>query len=180
MPATIDATPGGANANSYITEAGATAYFETRPNVADWTAATSDIRARALITATTLLDSHVAWDFSRIGWSRASTTQALRFPRSSTENLEGDAYFASDVIPGFLEKGTCETALGLIKADRLVDSDSRELSSLRVGPLSLAYNVDETGQFRPIPEAAFDLLAPWMSVPANASSRLLRTVTLVR
>jgi hypothetical protein len=51
MPATIDATVGGAAANSYLTIAAADAIVETVPGTTAWATATTDQKTRALITA---------------------------------------------------------------------------------------------------------------------------------
>ena len=44
MTVTVDATLAGANSNSYITVATATAYFDNRLDSGDWTAASSDTK----------------------------------------------------------------------------------------------------------------------------------------
>ena len=180
MAATIDATVGGASANSYAATAAADAYFETRPNSTNWSGAVADLKTRALITATGLIDPNPQWDPARIGTNRATVTQALLFPMANTLNLIGDAYYALTIIPPFVLEGTYETAMALIAGDRLVDPDSREFESLTLGPLGLKYNTERAGRYRPLPDAALNKLAPWLLVDPGASPRLMRTVPIVR
>ena len=71
MP-TLIATVGGTTSNSYVTVAAATVYFGDRLGNANWTAATADDKAAALITATGWLESLEYYG------DRASTTQALK------------------------------------------------------------------------------------------------------
>jgi hypothetical protein len=79
MAITIDATVGGANANSYLTLADAEAIIEGLVQDADvtaWSSATTDQKNRALFTATQRLDRE------RYLGARATDTQALQWPRT--------------------------------------------------------------------------------------------------
>ena len=74
MAVTIDATAGGADANSYITLAQADAYVEAMINSTDvskWDTGTDDNRNRALAAAAQRLDRE------RFLGARATDTQAL-------------------------------------------------------------------------------------------------------
>ena len=90
MAATIDATVGGENSNSYATLAEAQAYFDERLNVDSWTAASTDTQNRSLIQATRIIDASYEWQ-----GERASSTQALDWPRDSVY----DCNFASGHDP---------------------------------------------------------------------------------
>ena len=79
MPISIDATVGGANANSYLTLADAQAIVDGLVQDDDVTAggsATTDQKNRALFTATQRLDRE------RYLGARATDTQALQWPRT--------------------------------------------------------------------------------------------------
>ena len=79
MAITIDATVGGANANSYLTLADAQAIvdgFVEDADVTAWASATTDQKNRALFTATQRLDRE------RYLGARATDTQALQWPRT--------------------------------------------------------------------------------------------------
>jgi hypothetical protein len=79
MAVVIVATPGAANANSYVTLAEAQAIvdgFVEDADVAAWAAATSDQKNRALFTATQRLDRE------RYLGARATDTQSLQWPRT--------------------------------------------------------------------------------------------------
>jgi hypothetical protein len=79
MAITIDATVGGANANSYLTLSDAQAIvdgFVQDADVTAWASATTDQKNRALFTATQRLDRE------RYLGARATDTQALQWPRT--------------------------------------------------------------------------------------------------
>ena len=72
----IDATVGGADANSYVTLAEMTAYAATQSWNATWTAYTQDKKEISLISATKWLDTLT------YSYSRNETTQKLSWPRT--------------------------------------------------------------------------------------------------
>lgn len=82
---TIDATPGGAEANAYLTVAAADvlATDDIGPEAERWLASEPRIKAAALKRATREIDAHVA-----TGWPPYDPDQALTFPR---EDLDVDA-----------------------------------------------------------------------------------------
>jgi hypothetical protein len=95
----IEATPGGATANSYVTLAEAEAYFATRLGAEPWTMADAATRESALRMATRALE--------RLRWpgARQSTAQALSWPRT------GVAGVADGVLPQAVRDAQCEEAL---------------------------------------------------------------------
>jgi hypothetical protein len=108
----LDTTIGGVSANSYASESVADDYFDERLNVAAWTDADADDRARALISATRWVDT---LDF--LG-TKADTAQALQWPRSGVR--DADSRFGSDIpddeIPVAVTYATCEVALEFLNA----------------------------------------------------------------
>ena len=112
MPLTIDATVGGAAANSFVTAAEMTTYCEGRLNASVWTA--SAAQEPALVEATREL-SALEWDSVR-----TSTTQALAWPATYATNPDAafgaSQWYDSDIIPQRIKDATCELALQFLKA----------------------------------------------------------------
>jgi hypothetical protein len=132
VAAVIDATLGGASANSYVTLADADAYFETVPDSTDWVSKSTDQKNRALISATRWIDV-----LSFYG-KRCSETQALKWPR---EDYKVDGIeLACTLIPFGIEVATYELARALANdTDAITGStgttgiyDQVELGELKV------------------------------------------------
>jgi hypothetical protein len=146
MPApSIVATAGAANANSYLTVAGADSIANGMVGTLSWTTATSDNKARALITATNGLET-LSW----VG-ERATTTQALNWPRSDANC--GDKVIASDEIPRELELATFDLANELLDQPALLRSapanealvtgvPNRDLRRLKLDVMELEWRND--------------------------------------
>lgn len=111
MAITIDATVGGASANSFVTLVEADAYMTGRLNAALWDAATDDNKNRALVEATRYLTA-LTW-----GGDRVTATQALAWPRQWAHDPDSPTqdYFATTVIPTRIKTGTEELAFQFIK-----------------------------------------------------------------
>lgn len=115
-------------ANSYVSVSDADTLLAMRGYALEWdqaaTAGTppAGSKEQMLMWATRLLDEQCAW----LG-ERMSTSQALRWPRSSVPTKDDDDYLANNVIPQFLKVATAELALALLKKDRPEKSeDQRE------------------------------------------------------
>lgn len=107
MTVTIDATVGGANSNSFITIGEATQFaYEDLDGIA-WLNATVDDQCRALIQATVQLNG-LPW----VG-TRATTTQALSWPRTGAE-INGRP-IADNEIPFEVKRGEFDLAYALLK-----------------------------------------------------------------
>lgn len=131
MPVTVDATVGGASANSYVTKAEADAYVLGRLNASTWEDETdTDKLNRALVSATRRLDQE-EWQGRKV-----ATTQALEWPRSGTSDQNGNAY-ATDAIPQPVKDATCELALAMLSEDLLADSGLEAFNSVTVGSLQV-------------------------------------------
>ena len=112
MTVTVIATPGAANANSYLSVAAADDLADDYLGPLNWTAATTDNKGRALITATRYLDQ-LEW----LG-SRATTTQSLAWPRSGAEC--GEWSFEDDEIPAPIRQAAFDLAEALLGAPALL------------------------------------------------------------
>jgi hypothetical protein len=125
MTVTVDASVGGAAANSYLTVAAADTIAEYRLGTLAWSTATTDNKGRALIQATTYLD--------QLGWvgTKATTTQALLWPRTDAEC--GEFSFAANVIPGPIQQATFDLANALLTTPDLVAGENTALNELIPG-----------------------------------------------
>jgi hypothetical protein len=151
MALVVDSTVGGASANSYVSVAEADAYHDSRVTYATWAAASADSKARAVVSATRMLDDYICWK-----GNKAALTQALRWPRYSMFDRDGDS-IDSNVVPTDLKYATAELAAALLTSDREKDADTRGISNLGVGPISITF--DRTDRTPPIPDHVFAMLA---------------------
>ena len=124
MAVTIDATAGGADANSYITLDDAQDIIDGMVEDADvtaWGSATDDQKNRALYTATQRLDRE------RFLGARATDTQALQWPRTGVRKPDtyvntyatgfpfriSDDYFTDEEIPDQVKRAQVVLAVYL-------------------------------------------------------------------
>ena len=151
MAVTIDATAGGANANSYITLSDAQAIVDGMVEDADvtaWASATDDQKNRALYTATQRLDRE------RFIGAKATNTQALQWPRTGVRRPDtyvntysvgfpfriSEDYFSETEIPDQVKRAQVVLAVYLnnnkdgIGLSGLEDFKSVQLGSLNVTP----------------------------------------------
>ena len=120
--------------NSYVDVAEADAYFEDRLDVSAWTAATPELKAQALVTATRILD-----DISWVG-TAISEDQSLAFPRNGKyfDPRAGSVIILDPTItPKRIVTSTIELAYHLLNNDGLLDNTGSVLD-ISVGPISLS------------------------------------------
>lgn len=181
MAVVLDATVGGANANSFTTVAYADAYHENQLYSEAWTAAPipdNATKARALITATQLIVNAInadAWS----GWP-ANPVQRLPVPRSGMLYPNG-AVIPNTVIPNQLQDATSEMARRLLEAGMLPDTPSDTesqavgLKKLKAGPIEMEFD-QSGGEFSTdLPDAVFAMIS-FMFTRGPRSS----TIPLVR
>lgn len=131
----VDATVGGANADTYATVAEADAYHAARLHATSWSGATTPTKEAALKEACRLLDAAFPWTGAAV-----ASTQALCWPRSGMSDRNGFA-IATTVIPKALKDAQAEFARQLIDADRAADNDAEKqgLTSVKAGPVALTF-----------------------------------------
>lgn len=119
--------------NSYATVDEASAYFADRLDVAAWDAAGAEERAKALVTATSVLD-----DQTWVG-SAVSATQPLAFPRTESyfDPRLGSYVDLTTVTPDRLLKAVYEQAYHLLNNDGLLD-DTGSVTTLSVSAINLS------------------------------------------
>lgn len=117
MTLAIDATVGGATANSFVDEVTAIAFAATRLNLAGWThtggTTCNDPEKQALMEATRELSALL------YGGYRASDTQALSWPRymaMDPDQAGARTFFDPTVIPSRIKDATCELAIAFLAA----------------------------------------------------------------
>jgi len=151
MAVTIDATAGGANANSYITLTEANTFVEamiSSSDVSKWTTGNDDTRNRALAAAAERLDRE------RFLGARATDTQARQWPRTGVRKPDtyvntyatgfpfriSEDYFTDTEIPDQVNRAQIELAVDLkdnvagISLGGMKDFKSVKIGSLQVTP----------------------------------------------
>jgi hypothetical protein len=149
MAVTIDATVGGANANSYLTLAAAQTLidgFVEDDDVVAWAGATLDQKNRALVSATQRLDRE------RFLGARATDTQALQWPRTGVRKPDTyintyavgfpfritTDYFTDTEIPSQVQYAQCVLAVYLNNnRDGLGLSGVEDYKRVQIGSLSV-------------------------------------------
>jgi hypothetical protein len=178
MP-TLDATPGGPNANSYCTRAEATAYWDAHVqdvNALAFSIATGTDQDRALIQATRLLDQCFIWTGIASG-----SSQALGWPRKQMQTPQG---FDIDpaVIPNQLKNAESQLAGSLLATpSRVGDNDALKfnLMGLKAGDVSLNFDtIGRNSNSLPLRDADvirqgpdFDYL--WKAIPDEARNLIV-------
>jgi hypothetical protein len=111
MAVAIDATVGGASANSFTTLAELTTYMEGRLNSSKFDDATTDNQNRALVEATRYL-SVFKWRGHRV-----DGTQALSWPRQWAYDPDSPIqdYYDTTVVPQRVKDATMELAFQFLK-----------------------------------------------------------------
>lgn len=166
MALVLDATVGGASANTYATLAEATSYLAGRLYSAAWDdaedsdGAQDDVLERALVTATRLIDLYVRW----AGWQTYPGTQALQVPRSGLIYADGVTAVPAGTVPLGVKSATIELAFRLIQNGRMPDTpaDTKGLKSLSVGSISLEFDgATAAGMSELLDAHIAAMLRPW-------------------
>ena len=186
MAITIDATVGGANANSYLTLAAAELIIEgfvQDDDVTAWASATNDQKNRALYTATQRLDRE------RFLGARATDTQALQWPRTGVRKPDTyintyavgfpfritTDYYTDTEIPSQIKQAQCVLAVYLNNnKDGLGLSGIEDYKSVQIGTLrveSAGASASATGADRLPPIFERYLTGLRISGPGNIAIR---------
>ncbi len=188
---TIDATPGGANANSYLTLAEAQTYWASRLFTDIWD--NSDDQSVALVWASRMLgvmtrpykylvpdqNGVAAYYRTRPTWTGtiATSTQALLWPRIGMYDGRGIAV-PETVVPIELKEAVAEFAGQMSKSDRTADIDNfaQGVTSVRAGSVALTLKQREEGLLmtKVLPDVVLFMLVPsWLTdeivTPARAA-----------
>jgi len=155
MAVSIDATAGGADANSYMTLSEADTFVEamvSSSDVSKWTTGNDDSRNRALTAAAQRLDRE------RFLGARATDTQALQWPRTGVRKPDtyvntyatgfpfriSDDYFTDTEIPDQVKRAQIEMAVYLKNnVDGISLGGLEDFKNVKIG--SLDVTPDKTG-----------------------------------
>lgn len=128
----IDATVGGASANSNVSVADADAYFALTNSATAWNAVTN--KDACLVMATRYLET------KRYAGTRSESTQALAWPRSGLYTRD-NVKIEDDEIPSDVVSATCELALHYSTGE--TSTDARDLTKMiKVGPITIENDID--------------------------------------
>ena len=133
----VETGTGSATANSYVTEVFCTTYFQNQGGNTAWDAADTMTRARALIQASNWIDLSYGDRFVGL---RASSTQALEWPRSFAYDRQGEELAS---VPLALQRATAEMARRYLEDSTQFFADTAAASnvvqdSVSVGPITIA------------------------------------------
>lgn len=164
----LNATIGATDANSYVTQAEANAYFLDRAHSSAWTAFVE--KDQILMTSSQMLDWYINWK----GY-RASTTQNMLWPRESVVRKDGTTV-DNDVIPNEVKVAVYELALSSLEEDRMIDDPLSGIDQLRAGSLMIKAGTpgfDSTAK-QAIPEKVYKVLSDLYTIGGGGVVRLLR------
>lgn len=182
MTLTVTATAGSGSANSYLSVAGGDTIAGTMLGTLAWSTATSDNKARALVTATRGLDL-----LDYVG-TRASEVQALAWPRSDV--YQDGQLLDNTTIPEALQYATFDLAETLLTKPRLLQSDpstsalipgvqNRDLQRLKLDALEIEWRRDGRST-RITPLTVLPHLAAILAGLTTSTSGAPMTMPLVR
>jgi hypothetical protein len=179
MP-TIDATPGSPLANAYVTVADATLYLMQRLDTDVWSEASAEDQAAALIWATELLDTQVAW------YGRPTfPDQALALPQVGLVDRWGRA-LDTTVVPLQVQQATACYAVTLLRAvapEAIAAAGTADLviKSKKIGDTTITYQDVAGGVAARAPVSPFaltvevrTLLQAYGVVPGGGYALLIR------
>ncbi len=164
----LDATVNGSSADSYITVSDADAYHAIHLYATTWTTASTANKEIALKMSTRILDEKVDWS-----GARATSTQSLAWGRTGVTD-DGQTVSSTE-HPQAVKNATAEFARHLLGADLTLNSDSKGISSMGVGSISLTFDKNDTSAV--LPDIVQEMLRGWGDI--NARSKF-GTVKVVR
>lgn len=136
---------------SYLTVQEATELLSNTIGAESWLSLTESNKNASLIQASFLLDSNFDW-FGSI----TDQAQELRWPRTGVVDRD-NRQIPSDTIPQSVKHATVLMALHLTKAGG-ISTVTTNLKSLKVGPISLSMDSDESITNQVVPKMIVSLL----------------------
>jgi len=165
---TLKATIGATDANSYVTQAEANAYFLNRAYSSAWE--DFEQKDEILILSSQMLDWYIKWKGVRY-----STTQYLLWPRTGVIRRDGTT-IDSDIIPNEVKLAVYELAISSMEEDRMVDDPLSGIEQLRAGSLMIKAGqpgFNSTAK-EAIPEKIYKILSDLYIRGGGSVVRLLR------
>ena len=155
MAASIDATVGGASANSFGTVAEADTYHEGQLHAsAPWADLTATQKIQTLIMAQQLMTALLEWTGDVV-----TSTQKLPWPRMAMRNRNDSAWISESVVPDEVKNCQFELARLLGTVDRTLENDveANGLTYLRAASVTLKFKESFSAPGM-IPAVAYNLL----------------------
>jgi hypothetical protein len=141
----------------YVIVADADDYLSASLYATDWSGATADDQARALVMATRLLDRQ-NWD-----GSKTDSDNDHPFPRTGLTDENGDA-IDSATIPQFIKDATAELADALIATqDVETFGDTAEVSRVAAGSASVDFYRGTPGATKRFPTVVQELVGDYLA-----------------
>lgn len=139
MSITLDDTVGASTANTYVNLADAESYvtnhYVPTATLVAWKSASNDVKSKALIQATLLLDRLVVWN----GYVPEESLQSLAWPRANAVDRH-NRIIDDAVVPPFITEFTVETVLWLITQGGVTpEESSSQFSSIKVEGIDISY-----------------------------------------
>lgn len=136
---------------SYLTAAEATELLTNTIGAESWLSLTESNKNASLIQASFLLDSNFDW----LG-SITDQAQELRWPRTGVVDKD-NRQIPSNAVPNLIKYATALMALHLTKAGG-ISTVTTNLKSLKVGPISLSMDSDESITSQAVPKMVVSLI----------------------
>ena len=153
--ATIIATPGASDANSYPTLVEADAYHDTRGHNTAWTSADDATKISHLIWATRVLEDNFIW-YS----DQKTEEQALHWPAFSGFYKSGYA-IPDTIVPQMVKDAQSELAFLLIENDLTVADDPIVPGVKKAKIDTLSFEADKTDRQSMLPDSVL-VLIQWL------------------
>lgn len=145
--------------NCYLDLTAAQAIIDDRLHVADWTAASTDEKNRALIMGARVLDQQANWK----GY-KTDEDNAMEWPRYEVEDRNGFV-IDHDTIPQWLKIANVEMALFLLDRDRTADPDTLGYKRIKADVIELEMDPQDRPQILPL--AVMSIIAPYVKTSAR-------------
>lgn len=166
MALIVETGAGLANAESYCTEAFATAYHLARGN-SDWPLITNKEAALRKATEYLLQAYRTLW----LGY-RAVAGQALDFPRSDVylNDYLTSVLLANNIVPIEVQNACAELALRTYMDEQLIADTEDNVVMETVGPLTVKYSDSSADKYK-VYSSVVLMLKPYLK---NNGSRVIR------
>ncbi|MEG1707128.1 MAG: hypothetical protein RR285_00280 [Acinetobacter sp.] len=148
---------------SYIDIAEASAILADTVGSESWVSLTDQEKQASLIQSTFLLDSSFDWS-----GTISTNEQELRWPRAGVYDRD-DRLIPSDIIPNQIKQATALMALHLSQAGG-ISSVSNNVKSIKVGPISIGLDSEESIDPQIIPRFIISILSSFGDYEGPSSS----------
>lgn len=159
--------------SSYIDVSEATSILTKTVGAESWFLLEEADKEASLVQATFLLDSSFDWT-----GTIATNEQELRWPRKGAIDRDGRT-IADDIIPNQIKHATALMALHLSQAGG-VGSVSNNVKSIKVGPVSIGLDSEESINPQTVPLFIISILSSFGDYTGSSSSDSAYNVKVFR